>query len=334
MKKDLIEYDVTTAAIEEMKKKYTGMKITNIASDKVVRAARTFMVSKRTAVEKRRVELNAEANDWRKKVNDKAKEITALLLPIEEPLQAECKRIDDEIKARREEKEAKERERIEKIQEKINWFSRLSIVGHSTSSSTVEESLVLLRAIEIPEEVYMEFMDQAIEAQKNSISALENILTERLQFEKEVAERDAEAQRLEAQRKEQETAQAKIDEANRKIQEEKDEFEAERRAENERKEREAFESRAKIQAEADAKENARQKAEEAEALAAVEVEEKARKAAMTPDKEKLIKWVLSFNETNNPSPQLKSKEAKEILRLAKETIESVLQAAEDEIEKL
>jgi hypothetical protein len=118
--KDVIEYDITIAAIEEMKKKYSGMKITDAKSDKAVRAARTLVVSKRTAVEKRRIELNEDANIWRKKVNAKAKEITALLLPIEEPLQAECRRVDDEIKARKEKKEAKERERIEGIQEKIN----------------------------------------------------------------------------------------------------------------------------------------------------------------------------------------------------------------------
>ncbi|MCK5152382.1 MAG: ATP-binding cassette domain-containing protein, partial [Candidatus Thorarchaeota archaeon] len=41
------------------------------------------------------------------------------------------------------------------------------------------------------------------------------------EFEKEEEERKAEAVRLEAQRKEQEAAQAKIDEANRKLEEEK-----------------------------------------------------------------------------------------------------------------
>ena len=331
--KDVIEYDITTAAIQEMKKKYSDMKITDAKSDKAVRAARTFMVSKRTAVEKRRLELNDAANKHRRKVNDKAKEITALLLPIEEPLQVECKRVDDEIKARREEKEAKERKRIEVIQMQINDIRiRGSLSGRP--SSDIENTLNQIMATEISEEVYQELKPQALEAQNTAVAALEKALADRLQFEKEEGDRKVEAERLEAQRKDQEAAQAKIDEENRKVELAKAEIEEKKAAEIRRIERAEWERKVKEKADKDAKARGQKAEQDRLEKEEEEKEEKARQAAMAPDRDKLIKWVLSFSESNNPTPQLKSKEAKAILAIAKESIREVLQATEDEIEKL
>ena len=311
MKKDLIEYDVTTAAIEEMKKKYTGMKITNIASDKAVRAARTFMVSKRTAVEKRRIELNAEANDWRKKVNDKAKEITALLLPIEEPLQAECKRIDDEIKARREEKEAKEQERIKAIQEKSISIRNLGVMQGATSSE-IRARLTLVTGIEVSEKIYQEFTDQAVECQKLTVAELEKLLNDRLQFEKEEVDRSVEARRLEIQREEQEAAQAKIDEENKTIKDQFAKLEADKKAEKDRKDREEFERKAQEEADIEARKKLEREACERLEKEAAEKEEKARQESLRPDKEKMIAFANDLLDIPNMR-SLSTKKAQEII---------------------
>jgi nucleoid DNA-binding protein len=52
------------------------------------------------------------------------------------------------------------------------------------------------------------------------------------------------------------------------------------------------------------------------------------------DKEKLMAWIASFNQTNNPFLNLKSKEAYSILNEAFEKIETALQDAEEKTEGL
>lgn len=301
MKKDLIEYDITTAAIEEMKKKYGGMKITDAKSDKAVRTARTLVVSKRTAVEKKRKELKASAIEWGHKVDNEAKRICTLLLPLEEELKAEVKRVDDEIEAKREEKRAKERERIEAIQDKINAIIRTQGIVHNVASSHIEERLIIIKGMKISEDLYQEFTNEAIQAQKEAITALEEALKERLQFEKEEVERKAEAERLEAQRKEQAEAQAKIDEANQKIEEEKAKIEAEKEAEAKHREREEFERQAKERAEAAAAQKLKAAATAEEERVKTAAAEKARQEALRPDKEKLIKFADELYDIECPT---------------------------------
>ena len=97
--------------------------------------------------------------------------------------------------------------------------------------------------------------------------------------------------------------------------------EAEARAKVEREEKERKDREAKAEADRLAKEEADRK--EAE-----------RKAALAPDKEKLLKW-LSVLEDNIPvPPTLNSKEASEICRIAREYIQRVIQDAKSEAEEL
>lgn len=318
MKKELIEYDITIVAIEEMKKKYSGLKITDAKSDKAVRAARTLMVSTRTAVEKRRVELNADANTWRKQVNAKADEITNLLLPIEEPLQAECKRIDDEREAKRAEKEAKERERIEAIQEKINRIRAQAIGGHNVPSSLIQERIIITQGMPVGKDLFMEFAEQAEEVRKEAIAILKEALTQRLQLEKEDTERKAEAEHLEKVRKEQEAAQAKIDEENRKIELRQHEVEEKERKAEVRKAQQEFERQATIKAEQEAKEKGAREEQEKIEKEEAEAKEKARQEALWPDKEKLIKFAEEILDIK--IPRLISDKANTMLAYASKTL--------------
>lgn len=64
-----------------------------------------------------------------------------------------------------------------------------------------------------------------------------------------------------------------------------------------------------------------------------EAVEKARLEALKPDREKLVAWVTSFNGTNNPRPDLKSKEAIKILGDAIECLEITLQEISERIEE-
>jgi len=108
----------------------------------------------------------------------------------------------------------------------------------------------------------------------------------------EEAARKAEAERLEKVRQEQEIMAENLRKAQREIEAEKKAFEDEKKAEQERREREAFEKQtaenARIKAEKDAKEKAdREIAEKVEAEKRTKAEAE-RQEALKPDKEKLF----------------------------------------------
>jgi colicin import membrane protein len=135
---------------------------------------------------------------------------------------------------------------------------------------------------------------------------LERLRAEQLAAQEKIRlEQEAERLKLDAIRKEQEDAQRKIDAEKKGIEDAK-------RAEQERKDREAFEKKAaeqaKIQAEKDAAEKIRlaelkreQEAKEAQAKTEREAAEKIRQEALRPDKEKLIEWARTISLIMGPS---------------------------------
>ncbi len=259
--------------------------------------------------------------------------LKSLIQPGESRLR-DLKNVEDDRKdAIREEKATKERERVEAIQKKIVSIRDLGVMRNE-HSSFIQDRLVLTRGIEISEDIYQEFIAHAIAVRRDTIIELEEALKDRLQFEKEEEDRKAESERLEAQRKEQEAAQAKIDEGNRKVREGIAKLEMDREAAEAAKEREDFERKAQEEADIEAKKKLEREACDRLEKEEAEKEEKARQEFLRPDREKLTKWVQSFNETNNPTPQLKSKKAKEILGIAKDQVEIILQDLEDKANKL
>lgn len=338
--KDLIKYDIETAVITALDNKYKDMQITDGKSYALVMGGLAEYRELRLKIDDKHKELKKDVLEYGRAVDAEKNRLKLLLEPGENHLK-DIRQVEDDRKAKiKEEKEAKERERIEAIQEKINSIRALGTV-HNTSSPAIEERIFLTEGIAISEETYQEFGDQALEAQQTAIAALEQALSDRIQFEKEEAERKAEIERLEKLRKEQEIAQAKIDEENRRIDEKAAKIaeghrklEAEKKAEEDRKEREEFEHQATIKAEADAKENARQKAEEAEALAAVEAEKKARQEALRPDKEKLIEYADAISGFGVLVPHVKSTKAQDILSEASNRLAKLAANIKEQVKKL
>jgi chemotaxis protein histidine kinase CheA len=279
-----------------------------------------------------------------------------LIGPIEDHLK-DVRFAEDDRKEQIElEKERIERERVEGIRAKIAKMKVLALsVGNKTAAElhTIMDNLV---ECEAPEAEFMEFKAEAEKVLDSTIETVKQALIEREKWEQEQAAAKAEAERLEKQKAEQEAERLRLEaiqkEADEKARKEREALDAERRQieaekaaielskkmEKEKQERAAFEAQAreqaKARAEAEAKLKVEREAREAAEKAEKERIEKERKAAMAPDKEKLIKWAMSFNETNNPSPALKSKEAQEILRIALEYIEKILQGIIEEAEEL
>lgn len=100
----LVTYDTTTAQIAEVAERYAGLEATTPDGYEEVRLAIGHLRSTRVAIEKRRVELKADALAFGRKCDAVAKDLTNRIEVIEAPLRAKKEAIDAE----------KERIRIEK----------------------------------------------------------------------------------------------------------------------------------------------------------------------------------------------------------------------------
>ena len=111
--REVAKLDTVAPAIEQLKAEYLPLKISGLDDkagyEKVSKGLR-FVVSRRTAVEDKRKELNADALKYQRAVNARAKEITESLAPIEAHLRIEKDKIDSEKERIEKEKaEAKQR---------------------------------------------------------------------------------------------------------------------------------------------------------------------------------------------------------------------------------
>lgn len=335
----VIEYDVTTAAIEQMRSIYMNLTIKDL-DDKEgfaqVHSARMQVKAKRVAVEKRRKEYKADLIRRGKEIDDKAKAIFVLLEPIELHLEAEEGKITAE-KARL--KAEEDRKKQEQAQARVDALARLGV------------SLPFLRAIEISEGDYQARLiiatdeynkEQARLAEQKRIEE-ERAAAERKAREEEAAQLAAERAELEriraeenAKRKEQEAilrAEREAIEAKRREEEaraiaEREAIEAERRkVEDARREQEHREAVAKAEKEAaerairEAKEQAEREAREkveAEAAAKAEAE---RQETLRPDKEKLIGFANALMTIATPA--VKSNDAGAIVTEASKRLMAV-----------
>lgn len=296
---NIIDYNVTNASLAELKEKYGSLraKFGDGMAYKSVTDALSVVRTLRVNVEKKRVELKADALEYGRKVDAEAKRITAALLEIEEPLKANKEEIDAEKERMRAEKARKEQERIESIQARIASFVASVAICASKDSAGMRAYIndVENRVID---ESFEEFQQQAVDAKADALAKMALLLAGREEQEEQDRKRKEEDERLkaeraalEAQRREIEAAQAAAAAAQ---QAERDRLAAEQRKIDEekaaiqrQKEREEFERQAVARAEKEAAEKlaaaeAAKKAE-AERLAA----EKAAADALKPDVDKL-----------------------------------------------
>ena len=191
---------------------------------------------------------------------------------------------------------------------------------------------------------FQEFDSEAKLVTTETLEILDGLIAKRLQFEKEEIDRKAESERLEkvrmaleAEAAKLKAAQDKIDKDARKVAADKAALEADKKAEQERKDRESFEAKAKeearIKAEQEAqerfarverekKEREEREAREAKEKAEAEAAEKARKEALKPDKDKILAWAKELNQRLlDMRPDLSSPEAKRIIDAAEGTID-------------
>lgn len=286
----LVRYSVTDADIEAAKQRYASLEATTPQGYEAVRAAIRELVSTRTAIEKRRVQLKADALEWGRKVDGEAKRLTAMLLEIEEPLKAKKQAIDDEKERARREKEEAERRAIEE---------QLRLQREAEEAR--------LKAERDAEEARLKAERERLEAEKARLAEIQQKIERQQAEAKAKAEEEAriEREREEAARRERERVEAERQaeerrrwEAEQKAERERlAKIEAEQKAERERIAAEQAKLEAERRAVAEAKEAERKAREEAERKAA----EEARLAAIAPDAEKLKSLALQLRAIAAPA---------------------------------
>ncbi len=238
-----VKYDITNAAINQLRLQYAGLEIIDKPSYKAIVAAIADVRGRRTSVEKRRKELKAGALDYGRRVDGEAKRITELLEAIEEPLK-EKKLAED----------SKETKRITHIQGRIEAISKM-VPTVPTSSDALSEIIFDLDTMEIGAD-FEEFREHAESVRAEASAKINQMISDRLKWEDEEKSRQeelsmleaikAENSRIEAERKSREEADEKIRRAEREaieaerraLEAEKAKLETEKRAENDRKEQE------------------------------------------------------------------------------------------------
>jgi len=280
-----------------------------------VDTARKVIKSDRVAVQHREKELKAEANVWRKKVGDRAKELYSLISPIEEHLKAQCKIVTDE-----KERIAAEEARLHK--EVIDNRMALLAGYDSHYPYNVIESMENVDFELHLEKVKVEWeVEQKRQAAEDAARKAEDerLAVIRAAQEKQMDEIMAQAEKNAAQ-------EAEIAAEKAKLQATRD------REEREKMVKEA-EERAKVQAIADEKARVEREKKESEEKAAAEKAEKERVAALLPDKEKAIAWVESMRESIPKRPAIKDYNIALFVVIALDKIGTILNELHRDIEE-
>ncbi len=255
---ELVTYSVTAAEIAAKKAEFAGLSCDTPKGYEQTRLAIASVRDARVAVEKRRVELKADALAYGRLVDSRAKELTSLLLEIEEPLKAKKEAVDAEKARIKAEAEAEKLRAIE--------------AALAARRAAQEEEARLVREAE---EKRMAEERAALEAERAKLAEAQAKLDAERKAEEErvAAIRRAEDERLVAERRAEEDRQRA----------ERAAIEAERKAvaaEREKAELAEFERQAKIRAEQEA-------VEKIERDRIARVQREAELAALRPDLEKI-----------------------------------------------
>jgi len=341
----IIEYDINEAYIAEAEDRDKDFKLT--PGDKkgydVLMGFLAIRRKIRIAIEARRKANNEGAKAFIDANNKRGKELHALNDPGEERLKAIRQVEDDRIGAI-------EKVRVDAIQKKIQQIKGKSF---GLSGLTANQLKTLIKEIEgtpLEKEEFEEFTGEVQATAYNALIAIKQALETRERLDKQEATQKAEATRLEKIRVEQEAkqkeideAQAKINEATRKLKEEKDKIEAEKKAELDRiakaqeaekinKEREDFEKRALEEAGRKVKEAQEQAELDTIARIKAEAEAQAQQEAMAPDKEKLFAFADIL--VNIKFPPVESQAAQNILTWVSNSLQELQEIIKERAENL
>ena len=294
----LVEYSRTEAALAELREKYSGatFDLTTTAGDKAARAARLDLKTLRTSLEAKRKELKAPAVEFGRKIDDEAKRITAEIVALEDPIDAQIKADEKRREDERLERERIAAERAAGFRAKIDAIRACVAKSQGLTSERISNGIAQVESIAIDEATWAEFAEEAAQAKSMTLAAMLNLRDSAKAREEEAAR--VEAQRLENERiaAEQRAAAEAIAAQQRALTEQAAALAAQQKAiddakaEAARKEREAAEAEARERAAAELRaaaaladeEHARRQREEVRNTPAQTTQQAAPEAASAP----------------------------------------------------
>lgn len=234
----IAEYTETAAGLAELRQRHQGI-VYDVTVPKEMRAAkeaRAELRTLRTGLEKRRTEIKAPALERCRLIDAEAKRLTEEIRALEEP-------IDVQIKAEEARKQAEELARLEAERQRVEGIARAIEEIRNVPSSLigkpaviVEGQLAKLRAQTLDPEFYAERFREAEDALAATIARVEQQLTAQREQEAERRRIDAEREELERMRAENERLrqEAEMRAAAERAELERDRREAAAKAERER----------------------------------------------------------------------------------------------------
>lgn len=282
----LIKYNVNDAKLAEIKEEALSIKVSDF-NDKenyeLARQKKSELRKLRISVEETRKDLKKDALEFGRKVDARAKELTAPIVESEEHLKSQMDIVDAEILRQKQEAERKAQEEADRLEKR--YISRVKELSSLNFTEFDDDDLRVLS-----DDEYQELAKKAKE-DFNQQQVKHQILVERLESlaqygmtyedrdvlqgmtDAEFAELINEAQELKAKQEAEEKQRQQELEESRKREAEKDAELARLRAEAQERDRIEQERIAKEKAEQEAKERAER--EEQERIAREEAERKA-----------------------------------------------------------
>lgn len=201
---DVITYDITDVAIEDMKREFSGLSAEDAAGYKEVTRAIAKVRNYRTSIENRRKELKRHSLEYGKLVDDKAKEITLNLQRVEMPLKQIKAVVDDEKARIKAEKDEAERKRVKTHQEKIFNIRNAPIVAAKRETLAEQETDLLSLKQLVIDDSYEEFMEVATDSRAEAIRSVSTIIADRIEKQAAKKKMEEEHQKIAAQKAENE----------------------------------------------------------------------------------------------------------------------------------
>jgi colicin import membrane protein len=217
---ELAEYSPVAEALTALRARYANVAfaLATTEGNKAAREARSVLVSLRTGLEAKRVELKAPTLERGRLIDAEAKRITAAILALEQPIDQQIKADEQRRAAEAEARRKAEQERIDGHMAALGRIKGTPAQHAMSDSATVQAAIVAVQALEVGAGQWQEFAEHAAKARAEALDSLGALLAaaqareaeaqrqaeERARLERVAAEQRAEAARLAAERAEQE----------------------------------------------------------------------------------------------------------------------------------
>jgi hypothetical protein len=207
-KSAVVEYTQTEAALAELRGRLKNVvfDVKTTAGDKAARAARKELVTLRTSLDEKRLELNAKDQERIRGRNAEAKRITTEIEALEAPLDKQIKAEEERKAAEKKAREEIERQRIAALQTRVDEIRQYPLEIMGASSEHIES--IIKKVVDLAvDDTFQELKQQAEGAKATTLIRLRAAHANALKMEAEQQRLAEERARLEQERAEEEQRQ-------------------------------------------------------------------------------------------------------------------------------